>query len=282
MANTYYDSKLTAEEIEAALEAIDGVIVPANNGKVLAINNGKIEARSVQWGGGEAVVQPLSVTQNGTYNPPSGVDGYSPVTVNVSGGGTIDKSKQNSSLGGNCYIKEGKITGFSSATSIWQPKDASNSDLIVDWSQPFKIHVNLTLNNTYSGSQALYGANASNVYFVLPTCEIRTNSFWFGFTTNGSSWTDEISITTIPVVANSNYEIDIVYDGTKITATISDGTNSETDEITPLASLYNDSTKKIGFGGIARNSSLIARYVMFDPDDTYIESNGVVVWGTKS
>ena len=46
----------TAAEIEAVLEAIDGVIVPANNGKVLAINNGKIEARSVQWGGGSAVV----------------------------------------------------------------------------------------------------------------------------------------------------------------------------------------------------------------------------------
>ena len=88
MANTYYDSHLTAAEIEAALEAIDGVIVPANNGKVLAINNGKLEARSVQWGGGSAVVQPLSVTQNGTYNPPSGVDGYAPVTVSVSGGGS--------------------------------------------------------------------------------------------------------------------------------------------------------------------------------------------------
>ena len=87
MANTYYDSDLTGEQIEQALEAINGVIVPANNGKVLAINNGKIEARSVQWGGGSAVVQPLSVTQNGTYNPPSGVDGYAPVTVNVSGGG---------------------------------------------------------------------------------------------------------------------------------------------------------------------------------------------------
>jgi len=87
MANTYYDSELTAEEIEEVLEAINGILTPANNGKVLAINNGKFEARSVQWGGGGAVVQPLSVTQNGTYNPPSGVDGYAPVTVNVSGGG---------------------------------------------------------------------------------------------------------------------------------------------------------------------------------------------------
>ena len=83
MANTYYDSQLTAAEIEAALEAIDGILTPANNGKVLAINNGKFEARSVQWGGGAPVIEALSVTTNGTYTAPSGVDGYSPVTVNV-------------------------------------------------------------------------------------------------------------------------------------------------------------------------------------------------------
>lgn len=35
---------------------------------------------------GSGVVQPLSVTQNGTYTPPSGVDGYAPVVVNVGGG----------------------------------------------------------------------------------------------------------------------------------------------------------------------------------------------------
>ena len=83
MANTYYDSDLTAEEIEQALKAISGLIVPANNGKVIAINNGKFEARSVQWGGGAPVIEALSVTTNGTYTAPSGVDGYSPVTVNV-------------------------------------------------------------------------------------------------------------------------------------------------------------------------------------------------------
>lgn len=90
MANTYYDSQLTAAEIEAALEAIDGVIIPANNGKVLAINNGKLEARSVQWGGGEPTIEPLTVTTNGTYTAPSGIDGYSPIVVNVSGGGGGD------------------------------------------------------------------------------------------------------------------------------------------------------------------------------------------------
>lgn len=33
--------------------------------------------------GGDAVIRSLSVTENGTYTAPSGVDGYSPVTVNV-------------------------------------------------------------------------------------------------------------------------------------------------------------------------------------------------------
>lgn len=41
----------------------------------------------VNVSGGESVIQPLSVTANGTYNPPSGVDGYAPVTVEVEGGG---------------------------------------------------------------------------------------------------------------------------------------------------------------------------------------------------
>lgn len=40
-------------------------------------------------GGGStpAVIESLSVTENGTYTAPSGVDGYSPVVVNVSGSG---------------------------------------------------------------------------------------------------------------------------------------------------------------------------------------------------
>ena len=34
-------------------------------------------------GGGEPVIEALSITSNGTYTAPDGVDGYSPVTVNV-------------------------------------------------------------------------------------------------------------------------------------------------------------------------------------------------------
>ena len=41
-------------------------------------------------GGGEPIIEPLEVTENGEYTPPDGVDGYAPVVVNVptGGGGT--------------------------------------------------------------------------------------------------------------------------------------------------------------------------------------------------
>lgn len=58
-----------------------------------------IEVINTPDGGGEPVINPLSVTENGTYNAPSGVDGYSPVTVNVPQGitpsGTIDITDTN-------------------------------------------------------------------------------------------------------------------------------------------------------------------------------------------
>ena len=142
MANTYYDSQLTAAEIEAALEAIDGVIVPANNGKVLAINNGKLEARSVQWGGGGAAIQPLSVTQNGTYTPPSGVDGYAPVVVNVSGGSGSNSFIKNVSIitapdiitefDACADVVEGSATGLQEAgTHILENKYRTANDNIL-------------------------------------------------------------------------------------------------------------------------------------------------------
>lgn len=47
MANSYYDSQLTAEQIESVLEALSNIMKSENNGKILAIENGTIVAKSV-------------------------------------------------------------------------------------------------------------------------------------------------------------------------------------------------------------------------------------------
>lgn len=51
--------------------------------------------RAAGGGGSAPVIQSLNATANGTYTAPSGVDGYSPVTVNVSGGGGVEGTQIN-------------------------------------------------------------------------------------------------------------------------------------------------------------------------------------------
>lgn len=53
------------------------------NGQPKKINfeiNGEIYTLA---GGREPVIEPLTVTRNGDYNPPTGTDGYAPVTVDI-------------------------------------------------------------------------------------------------------------------------------------------------------------------------------------------------------
>lgn len=67
---------------------------------------------NVQGGGEGGVIQPLSVTQNGTYTPPSGVDGYAPVTVSVSGGCQYDsvfEVHKADFSGGSSNIAQGRM-----------------------------------------------------------------------------------------------------------------------------------------------------------------------------
>lgn len=63
--------------------------------------------------GGSAVLEHLSVTQNGTYTPGAGVDGFDQVTVNVSGG------SGNLYTNGQIYPTEEQITDVSGFTLLY-------------------------------------------------------------------------------------------------------------------------------------------------------------------
>ena len=103
--------------------------------------------RGFLGGGGStpAAVEPLSVTANGTYNPPEGVDGYSPVTVHVASGSdeewfndgdthiwiTLNEGRTSPMLGvcpnGTVTVDWGDgtepdtLTGTSTSTVKWTP-----------------------------------------------------------------------------------------------------------------------------------------------------------------
>lgn len=84
MPDTYFDSDLTGAQIEAALNAIHGVITPENNGKVLAVENGAIVAENVTaWV--DLNLQTKMVTPGAAQQvvtPDSGYNGLESVTVN--------------------------------------------------------------------------------------------------------------------------------------------------------------------------------------------------------
>lgn len=80
MAN-YVVSDTSLGSVADAIRTKGGTSAP------LEYPQGFIDAIGDIQTGGTPTIQALTVTENGTYTAPSGVDGYSPVTVNVSGGG---------------------------------------------------------------------------------------------------------------------------------------------------------------------------------------------------
>ena len=148
MANTYYDSQLTAAEIEEVLEAIKGILTSANNGKVLAISNGKFVARSVQWGGGgSAVLEPLSVTVNGDYYPEAGVDGFDEVHVSVSGGGGGGSGKYKELTPLHFDLNTGYV-----GSSVWtyqQPSQCYSDVYYLQNGKHYLMHLGGTIGNRF-------------------------------------------------------------------------------------------------------------------------------------
>lgn len=66
-------------EYAAEVERINGSVSEQN----AIIQQIKNALNGKAAGGAAPVIEPLDVTENGTYTAPNGVDGYSPVTVNV-------------------------------------------------------------------------------------------------------------------------------------------------------------------------------------------------------
>lgn len=62
----------------------DAIRTKGGTEEALVFPNGFVSAIETVPGAGN--IEPITITENGTYTPPSGINGYAPVTVNVTGG----------------------------------------------------------------------------------------------------------------------------------------------------------------------------------------------------
>lgn len=94
----------------------------------------------------EPVIEALSITENGTYSAPIGVDGYSPITVNVSGGDAQIKTCTVTISTTSSGASEARICGYSYTAF-------ENGEIVVKWkSSPVDHLASAVISDVVCGS----------------------------------------------------------------------------------------------------------------------------------
>lgn len=125
---------------------LDSITI-TQNGHYTHPNNGGYDDITVDvQGGGSAVIQPLTVTSNGTYTVPSGVDGFNPIIVQVA-----------PKLQDKTITQNGTYTADSGYDGLRQ--------VIVDTPYTVRPSVLITINDNTEIESSIY--NVSNIDFTI-------------------------------------------------------------------------------------------------------------------
>ena len=108
-------------------------------------------------GGGEPTIEALSITANGTYTAPDGVDGYSPVTVNVPQEGGPPESAF--VISGNCIYWDyyGRFDDFITAyKNKWSTRNIQNCSRMFEQSQLTEIPFELNFDTNHQSASSIF------------------------------------------------------------------------------------------------------------------------------
>jgi len=165
--NGTHDAK-AYESVNVNVPIPDGYIVPS--GELEVTENGKHDVTdyasvNVNVPSNAPNIQPLEITENGTYTPPDGVDGFAPVTVNVeASGGGGDSEEEVAALLGNTMTE----LNNSIVTSLRTRACQGATKLVT---------VNLPM-VTSTGSYAFYGCSGLVTVTLPKLVSVSTQTFY--------------------------------------------------------------------------------------------------------
>ena len=153
---------------EATLTGIaDAVREKKGTTDLIQVSNLATEISNIQGGG---TVEELTITSNGTYNPPTGIDGFAPVVVNVPQDGSPPESAFN--ITGSCNYRFAynnwnwfiKLNGNKITTN-----NIKNIDYMFGYSSNLEVipfDINMTSSSTTAGYTFTGCYNLTNIPMI--------------------------------------------------------------------------------------------------------------------
>lgn len=169
--------------------------------------------------GGSANIQALSITQNGTYTASGGVDGYSPVTVSVSGGGSTnilsgtDTPLNSTGNNGDMYLQHLPISTAPTGYTALDYVELVNGGYVNTGIAPTNHYVDAYFYDvSYASDKHWLGTTAGPSYYHFTT--YSSKYYWgrSGSEANGGRWTSGLH----HVEYNKGSSYQIIIDGTEI------------------------------------------------------------------
>lgn len=219
----------------------------------------------------------------------SALDDCPGLIADISGGGS-PSFEYGFKYGNLNFNKNGEARGFTSVGDYLVPTVGDNTYPTYDRSKPFELCITFKSNFTSkTGSEALCGCTVTDTYYRQPSIEIAgssgVSSIWFGYSTDGSSWTQNLNVysSNFAVRNNTYTTVKYIWTGSIWKVQISDDLNSYENTAYVSTPFYQPSANEpIGLGNCANSSTLMAKSVTFDLYKTYYKENGVLIWGCDS
>lgn len=181
-------------------------------------------------------------------------------------------------------IREGRYANFNDGRVMVMPLDPlALTPLIMDYTIPWEIGVRFRFKEAPTSKQTMAGSY--NGYYKSPNIELNDfdrYSIWLGYSTSGSRWDVQKTISTgEQLELDKWYFVKAGWTGIEGYLAITDDFETYHTESWEQETPAYSGTDSLPIFGMSNNRYNICTKTEIDLDNTYIKSDGVLIWGAE-